>query len=102
MPRGDFTTLFAAIATSRYRGVVIKGVAAAVLAFGALTVADAPARDLPGLRLLDRSPLSLRGSHFAPRERVRVTVSGDASAARTIRTGAGGGFVVTFQTVSVT
>jgi hypothetical protein len=62
--------------------------------------ASAGARTAPALRLLDRAPLSVRGEHFAPRERVLVTVRGAASATRTIRTGAAGTFVATFQDVA--
>jgi hypothetical protein len=62
--------------------------------------ASAGARTAPALRLLDRTPLSVGGEHFAPRERVLVTVRGEVAAARTVRTGTAGTFVATFRDVA--
>src|SRR4051812_7616657 len=52
----------------------------------------------PRLRIVQAHPVSVRGSAFPARERVRVvlTVTGHAKAVRHPRTGSQGGFTVTF------
>ena len=51
----------------------------------------------PALRLVDADPLTIRGVRFEPRERVRVTISGDVSAWRVVRASPRGTFVRPFQ-----
>jgi hypothetical protein len=54
----------------------------------------------PALRLLDRDPVTVKGSGFRHRERVRVTVVSNRSAVRVVRSSATGTFRVTFTGVS--
>jgi hypothetical protein len=54
-------------------------------------------RDKATLKLTKGVPLTLRGAHFAPKERVRVTVSSKLKRAKVVRASVGGGFVVSFQ-----
>jgi hypothetical protein len=54
----------------------------------------------PTLRLLDRQPVTVKGSGFRHRERVRVTVVSDRVAVRTGRTTSAGTFTVRFAGVS--
>ena len=72
--------------------------AALVIAALALHVASAGASVRASLVAKSMSPLTLKGSGFGPRERVRVTVtSGDGtSRAKRVRARSGG-FVVTFR-----
>ena len=70
---------------------------ALVLAAGASawSTAGEPA---PSLRVLDRSPLVLRGSGFSGGERVRVTVSGsDDTRSLAVRASARGTFTARFR-----
>jgi hypothetical protein len=58
-------------------------------------LATAAAR--PTLRVLDTAPFTVRGSHFAPLERVRVTVNAKSNATRTVSTTGLGAFFVRFR-----
>jgi hypothetical protein len=49
------------------------------------------------LKLSKGTPLTLRGAHFDPRERVRVTVSNRLKRTKVVNAGASGSFVVSFQ-----
>ncbi len=52
---------------------------------------------VPALRLVDKSPITLRGSAFKARERVTVTATdGTARVVRVVRAGSSGTFAVTF------
>jgi hypothetical protein len=81
--------------------------AAAGLALGAAGTgsAAAPAATaasgaVPKLRLVDLTPLTLRGSGFRAQERVRLTLAfRRVRTARTIRSGRAGGFTVRFRTL---
>jgi hypothetical protein len=55
----------------------------------------------PTLRLVDSTPIVLRGSHFRAHERVlvRLTVS-ELERARNVRANAAGSFTVTYASVS--
>jgi hypothetical protein len=67
----------------------------ALLAASAASGADPP-RQRPTLLPLSVDPLKLRGSDFAPRERVRVRVTaGEKTVSRRSRAGRRGGFTVT-------
>jgi hypothetical protein len=55
----------------------------------------------PQLKLVDRSPLVVRGTGFKPRERVRVELSVVASELRRVRTTRAGTFTVAFARVTV-
>jgi hypothetical protein len=50
------------------------------------------------LKLTRSAPLTVRGSRFVPRERVRVSVSGSREATRRVTASAAGAFVVQFAT----
>jgi hypothetical protein len=83
---------------------VIPRVAAAVFVAGAFSFGGAAASPspAPALRLLDRSPLSVRGERFQPRERVRLIITGDVAAKRTLRTDPSGRFVANFEAITAT
>lgn len=56
--------------------------------------------DRPMLVPVVTAPLEVRGSHFAPRERVRVRVTvGDEHYSRRARAGRGGSFTIAFADV---
>jgi hypothetical protein len=81
----------------------MRVVAPVLVAIAALAVA-APAatpRAKPSLRVVDTSPLAVRGAAFHVRERVRVQVSGSATALRIVRASAVGTFTATFPAVFV-
>jgi hypothetical protein len=69
----------------------------------ALTTTASAGTRQPSLRLVDDDPLTVQGARFASSEPVRITVSKDgrAIARRTVRAGAGGGFVARFATVTL-
>jgi hypothetical protein len=52
------------------------------------------------LKLTRSAPLTVRGTRFVPRERVRVSVSGAGQATRRVTASGGGAFVVQFATFS--
>lgn len=56
----------------------------------------------PSLRLASLAPLTLRGTGFVPRERVRIEVSGTAAARRRTLALASGSFTVRFDGVALT
>jgi hypothetical protein len=77
---------------------------AALIALVALVAgsATAGAASRPALRLLDRSPVTVRGDHFAPRERVRLTVTSDGEVKRVaVRSTANGIFRASLETMTV-
>jgi hypothetical protein len=61
------------------------------------------ARDAtPRLRLVDATPLTVRGANFDPAEHVSVTARGSSqqqSARHAVRAGPAGGFLVRFPTI---
>ena len=81
-------------------GIAVAAVAAAALALGIAGLgAGSTLSQHPSLRLLKRAPLTLAGSHFRARERVRVTVTVEgARSARTMRASVKGSFVAGFAT----
>jgi hypothetical protein len=78
------------------------GLAAVVIALVWVSagVSSTP-RPKPHLRVLDRAPLTLRGTHFRARERVRVTVTATDTQTRTVRTSRVGSFTTQFDDVKV-
>ncbi len=56
-------------------------------------------RAAPSLTVTARNPVTVRGSHFAPRSRVNVTVVAARTLSRHARSDARGRFEVTFPTV---
>jgi hypothetical protein len=83
-----------------WRRIVAAG--AVVLAAGAGGVAQQvsahDARAHPALRILRMAPLSVRGSGFHPRERVRVRLrSPETSATRRVRSTGRGAFTAGFR-----
>jgi hypothetical protein len=71
---------------------------ALVWATGALS---APSGAKPHLRLLDRAPFTVNGTHFRPRERVRLKVVAAETQTRSVRTSASGSFTTQFDAVSI-
>jgi hypothetical protein len=57
----------------------------------------AAARSAPTLRLVDRTPVTVRGAGFAAGERVAVVLASSSRASRTVHADAGGMFVVRFR-----
>ena len=55
----------------------------------------------PSVRVTDTAPFTVRGSHFAALERVRVTVDSKSNAVRTVTTTGLGAFFVRFRTLQV-
>jgi hypothetical protein len=77
------------------RIVLLAGVFALVADAGAAAAA------LPALRVLDLTPVSVRGTHFASGERVVVTLrAGTAKRVRTVRVTTRGAFTVGFGTLA--
>jgi len=70
--------------------------AVVLLVAAALPPSLGGARSAPALRLVDRSPLTVSGSGFLPRERVRVTFVGSTRSARTTVTSRTGTIAVVF------
>jgi hypothetical protein len=75
----------------------------AVLVLAAVAAASASAAlRPPSLRVVDRNPVVVQGLRFGSSQPVRVTVlrEGRTLARRTVRTGAGGGFVARFAALA--
>ena len=73
-----------------------------VLLLAAVAFPAASAATAPKLSVTDRSPFTVRGVGFAPREQVRVVVSAaGAAATKWAMTGPGGGLVLEFPAVKV-
>ena len=49
------------------------------------------------LAISDRDPLTIRGSRFAPGEKVKLLVSGQVQLSRSVRAGSRGGFITAFR-----
>jgi hypothetical protein len=67
----------------------------ALLAFSA-AVASAASSTRPSLRLMDRSPVSVRGAGFLGGERVTVHLSAGSRSSKVVTAGGRGGFVARF------
>jgi hypothetical protein len=68
---------------------------AATLTFGIASPAATRTASKPALKVIQRTPLKIRGIHFNLRERVRITAASNAkSAVRNVRTTARGRFTV--------
>jgi hypothetical protein len=59
---------------------------------------EGESRSKATLKLSRGMPLTLRGTHFLPNERVRVTVSSEMKRTKRVVANAAGAFVVSFQT----
>ena len=78
------------------------GMVAVALAIGVAGIGDATGSAIkPSLRLVSRQPLTVQGQHFRSRERVGVSVSGDASASQSVRASEAGSFSVRFADLTV-
>ena len=77
---------------------------ALIAAVGALMLSttSSASTSQPKLRILDRTPLTVRGTSFEARERVRVTATADGIVAVRVRASAAGVFTATFETLSPT
>jgi hypothetical protein len=87
----------------RHTRRTVRGMGLAAIAIALLPVSAgfSSPRPKPHLRLLDRAPLTLRGTHFRARERVRVAIAATVPATRVVRAGRDGSFTVRFDAVSV-
>ena len=81
------------------RGVAVAAVAGIALVLGLAAWTAPPTGSKPALRLLDSSPLAVKGSSFRAGERVQVVTS--TGALVRVRAGSRGGFVARFPTVLV-
>jgi hypothetical protein len=81
------------------RSKVLVVVACVALTAGSTTAASPTAR--PKLQALDLQPLVVRGTAFRPYERVKLILSADVAAGRTLKAGPTGRFVTRFRAVSV-
>jgi hypothetical protein len=70
----------------------LLAVLAAVLVTSSTAFAGADARRAT-LRITDLTPLTVRGTHFAPRERVKLLVNAGRPLTKTVRAGPRGRFV---------
>ena len=61
----------------------------------------ASSRPQAQLRLIDAKPLTVQGTHFRARERVRVTVSSADATSKTMRVSRRGAFVMTFPNFAI-
>jgi len=69
----------------------------ACVAAGALAATGAASAATPALRFLALTPATVRGTHFVPREQVKLTLrAGTDMRTRTVRTTAAGAFIVDF------
>jgi hypothetical protein len=73
--------------------VALIAVAVALLA-ASQTALGAPDARRPVLRITDLAPLTVHGSNFRPRERVKLFVNGGTPVVRAVRAGVRGRFVV--------
>ena len=67
----------------------------------AASAASATIEVRPSVRVTDTSPFTVRGSHFRPLERVKMTVHAKREASRTVRATGRGAFVARFESVGV-
>ena len=74
-------------------------VAVVALAVSVATLASAGVTARPTLRLVDASPVALRGTGFKAHERVRVSVYAGERATKRVSTGARGRFLVRFSSL---
>jgi hypothetical protein len=74
--------------------IVIVALSLALVGVGA---GDGESRSRATLKLSKGIPLTLRGAHFLPGERVRVTVSNSLKRTKLVRSTSSGTFVVSFQ-----
>jgi hypothetical protein len=70
----------------RFPVVILAGVLVTAAAAAALGLASSgQSTALPLLRVIDQSPFTVQGSHFRPRERVKVTLYKHQASVRTRR-----------------
>jgi len=81
------------------RGMVLAAVVIA-LVWASAGLSSTP-RPKPHLRVLDRAPLTLKGTYFRSRERVRITVVTTETRTRTVRAARDGSFTAQFDAVAV-
>jgi hypothetical protein len=72
-------------------------VALSLVLLGSATAGEGESRSKATLKLSKGIPLTLRGAHFLPNERVRVTVSSTLKRTKLVSASASGAFVVSFQ-----
>jgi hypothetical protein len=85
-------------AMSRSIAVVVL-VACVALATGATTAASPATR--PKLQALDLQPLVVRGTAFRPYERVKLILSADVAAGKTLKASRTGRFTTRFRAVGI-
>jgi hypothetical protein len=81
------------------RSSVIVLVACVALCTGSTPAASPTVR--PRLQALDLQPLVVRGTAFRPYERVKLILSADVAAGKTLKASVNGRFTTRFRTVSV-
>jgi hypothetical protein len=69
---------------------------ACLLAAPLVAASPAATSRQPMLRLTERSPVALAGTHFKPRERVRITVYASTKLVRALRASPAGAFIARF------
>jgi hypothetical protein len=70
---------------------------ACLLAASIVAASGAAAPQLPALHVAERAPLTLQGTHFRPRERVRLTVYATSKVVRALRASPTGAFTTRFD-----
>jgi hypothetical protein len=72
--------------------IVLTALAVALLATSTTALGGSDARR-PALRITDLAPLTVRGTNFRPRERVKLFVNAGRPITSAVRAGVRGGFV---------
>jgi hypothetical protein len=74
-------------------------VAALLVAVVSSTSVSAAGTRAPALRVVDLTPITVRGTGFRPGERVRLVLTADSRHVRTVLAGGAGGFIARFGAV---
>jgi hypothetical protein len=88
----------------RHTAGAVRGTGLAAVAIALVVVPgglSSTPRPKPQLRLLDRAPLTVKGTRFRPGERVRIRIAAAEPAARTVHATRAGSFTMRFDAVSV-
>jgi hypothetical protein len=81
--------------------MIVRGLTITLVALVFVLPAPASSTQRPVVRLQASSPAKIAGSHFAPRERVRLVLTSESTWKKTVRTNARGAFVATFLDAAV-
>jgi hypothetical protein len=80
---------------------MIRTAAVTLTALALAAGAAASSTTSPALRLVSKTPLTVKGLHFKARESVRVTLYAGGRTTRIVRTSAVGSFAASFQDVDL-